>query len=106
MFLEYDVDAVNEDCCCSFEYYRVPDFLYKAAIAELAADFLTDLGLICVFIEALPLSLSVWQDLVSVLESNRSVVRPIVVLVDSTVVEVLGYPSGSSDNIYCRCKVS
>jgi hypothetical protein len=106
VFLEYNVNTVNEDCCCLFEDCRIPDFLYKAAIAELAADFLTDLGLIGIFIEALPLLLSVRRNLVSVPESNRSVVRPVVVLVDPTVVEVFDYSFGSSDNIHYRCEVS
>jgi hypothetical protein len=59
VFLKYNVNAVNEDRRYAFENCYIPNFLYKAAVAELAADFLTDLGLIGVFIEALPLPLSV-----------------------------------------------
>jgi hypothetical protein len=106
VFLEYNVNTVNEDRRYTFENCRIPNFLHKAAIAELAADFLTDLGPIGVFVETLPLPLSVRRDLVSVPESNRSVVRPVVVLVDPTVVEVIDYPSGSSDNIHYRGEVS
>jgi hypothetical protein len=50
LFLKYGVNTVNEDAYGPLEGMYVGDFLYRSAVAELAADRRPDLVLVGLFI--------------------------------------------------------